>query len=89
MQAVLAGVGAAAAGMVLGTAAKMTQKIRPPPALLAVGLIAASGLILARGTGDWWLPLAVTAGSTVFVWRTDYSPLWVLCAGAVIGLLAM
>lgn len=53
---------------------------------IAVGLIAASGLILARGTGDWWLPVAITAGSTLFVWRTDYSPLWVLCAGAVIGL---
>ena len=40
VKAVLAGVAAAAAGMVLGTAAKMTQKIRPPPALLAVGLCA-------------------------------------------------
>lgn len=40
VKAVLAGVAAAAAGMVLGTAAKMTQKIRPPPTLLAVGLCA-------------------------------------------------
>jgi chromate transporter len=53
---------------------------------IAVGLIAASGLILARGTAEWWLPVAITAGSTLFVWRTDHSPLWVLGAGAVLGL---
>lgn len=53
---------------------------------IAVGLIAASGLILARGTAEWWLPVAITAASTLFVWRTDHSPLWVLGAGAVLGL---
>jgi hypothetical protein len=31
----------------------------------------------------------VTAGSALFVWRTDFSPLWVLAAGAVVGLLAL
>lgn len=53
---------------------------------IAVGLIGASGLILARGTSDWWLPIVVTACSAIFVWRTDYSPLWVLGAGALVGL---
>jgi chromate transporter len=52
---------------------------------VAVGLIGASGLILAQGTATGWLPAAVTAGSALFVWRTDFSPLWVLGAGAVIG----
>jgi chromate transporter len=56
---------------------------------IAVGLIAASGLILARGTASGWIPVAVTAASTLFVWRTDYSPLWVLGAGAVVGLLLL
>ncbi len=40
VKGVLAGIAAAAAGMVMGTAAKMTGKIRPPPSLLAVGLCA-------------------------------------------------
>ncbi|WP_198375453.1 chromate transporter [Neoroseomonas rubea] len=53
---------------------------------IAVGLIGASGLILARGTAEWWLPMLLTACSAVFVWRTDYSPLWVLGAGALVGL---
>jgi chromate transporter len=53
---------------------------------IAVGLIAASGLILAQGSATGWLPVVVTVVSTLFVWRTDYSPLWVLGAGAVVGL---
>ena len=40
VKAVLAGVAAAAAGMVLGTAVKMAQKLKPTLALLAVGLCA-------------------------------------------------
>jgi chromate transporter len=40
VKAVLAGVAAAAAGMVLGTAVKMGQKLKPTLALLAVGLCA-------------------------------------------------
>lgn len=56
---------------------------------IAVGLIAASGLILARGTATGWVPAAVTAASALFVWRTDFSPLWVLAAGAVVGSLVL
>lgn len=52
---------------------------------VAVGLIAASGLLLARGTSTGWVPVLLTVASTIFVWRTDYSPLWVLGAGAVVG----
>ncbi|MBR0650678.1 chromate transporter [Roseomonas terrae] len=53
---------------------------------IAVGLIAASGLILAQGTATGWMPALVTAASTLFVWRTDFSPLWVLVAGALLGI---
>jgi chromate transporter len=55
VKAVLAGVAAAAAGMVLGTAAKMTQKLKPPPMLLAVGLCA----LLAAGVLRVPLPYVV------------------------------
>jgi len=48
---------------------------------IAVGLIAASGLLLAAGTAE--APLAVV--STVFVWRSRRSPLWVLGVGAILG----
>ncbi|WP_372617972.1 chromate transporter [Falsiroseomonas sp.] len=54
---------------------------------VAVGLILASGLILAQAAGTTWLALAVTAASSLFVWLTDYSPLWVLGIGAAAGAL--
>jgi len=56
---------------------------------IAVGLIAASGLILAQGSAESWVTIALTLASSIFVWRTDYSPLWVLGAGAIIGALVL
>ncbi|WP_421995639.1 chromate transporter [Roseococcus sp.] len=53
---------------------------------IAVGLIAASGLIMAQAAGTNWLSFGIIAASTVFVWRTKYSPLWVLLAGGLLGL---
>ncbi len=52
---------------------------------IAVGLIAASGLLLAQGAAEAPLAVAISVGSTLFVWRSRYSPLWVLAAGAVLG----
>lgn len=64
VRAVLAGVAAAAAGMVLGTAAKMTQKLRPPPALLAVGLVA----LVAAGVFRVPLPVTVLGLAPFGIW---------------------
>ena len=52
---------------------------------VAVGLILSSGIILADAAARDWVAVAITAASTIFVWRTGHSPLWVLLAGAVIG----
>lgn len=56
---------------------------------IAVGLIAASGLLLAQGaafgTGGAPLAIAISVASTLFVWRSRFSPLWVLAAGAALG----
>jgi chromate transporter len=54
---------------------------------IAVGLILASGLILGQLSASGWLAVALTLGSTIFVWRSDRSPLWVLGAGAILGAL--
>lgn len=54
---------------------------------IAVGLILASGLILGQAAASGWVAVALTVGSSLFVWRTDHSPLWVLGAGAVAGAL--
>ncbi len=52
---------------------------------IAVGLILASGLILAEAAARGAVAVALVVGSTLFVWRTDHSPLWVLAAGGVAG----
>jgi chromate transporter len=52
---------------------------------IAIGLIAASGVLLAAGTAAAPLALAITIASALFVWRSSHSPLWVLAAGAVLG----
>jgi len=52
---------------------------------IAVGLIAASGLLLAQGSAEAPLAVAISVASTVFVWQSRRSPLWVLGAGAGLG----
>lgn len=48
VQAVLGGTAAAAAGMVIGTALKMVQKLKPALPIIAVGLAALAGAALFR-----------------------------------------
>lgn len=55
---------------------------------VAVGLMFASGLVLAKAAGQGWGLVGITAASTLFVWRAPWSPLWVLVAGGALGLLA-
>jgi chromate transporter len=54
---------------------------------VAVGLILSSGLILGQAAAHTWLAVVVTVASSLFVWRTDHSPLWVLVIGAALGAL--
>ena len=53
---------------------------------VAIGLICAAGLTMAQASSveSWWW-LAVTVPAAAVVWRTEFSPLWVLAAGGVIG----
>lgn len=52
---------------------------------IAVGLIAASGLLLAQGVAEAPLAVAIFLASTLFVAMSRHSPLWVLGAGAALG----
>ena len=53
---------------------------------VVVGLIGASGCLLARGADANWPALMITAAAAVLVWRTRLNPLWTLAAAALIGL---
>jgi chromate transporter len=53
---------------------------------IAIGLILASGLVMARAADHTVLAFAITGAATLFVLRTARNPLWALAAGAVIAL---
>ena len=95
------GMAMATAGMLLPAAllawimAGLVHRLRGAPWLkpaqgglvpIAVGLLLAAGLVMAEASSQFGLlPLVVVAISSVFVWRTSYSPLWVLVGGGVLG----
>ena len=56
---------------------------------VAIGLILAAGVTMAQAAhGHGVLPLLVVAAvATLVVWRTEYSPLWTLGAGGLLGVL--
>lgn len=57
---------------------------------VAVGLLLAAGLVMAGASSQFGLlPLVIVAASTIFVWRTSYSPLWVLAGGGLLGLVLL
>jgi chromate transporter len=79
--------------------AGLTQRLRGAPWLkpaqgglvpVAIGLILAAGVTMAQAThysahSHGVMPLLLVAVASVFVWRTDFSPLWVLAGGGVMG----
>ena len=52
---------------------------------LSIGLMAASGLIVAQAADKNWLAALVTVTVAVVAAATRLSPLWLLLAGAVLG----
>lgn len=56
-------------------------------ASVTVGLILASGYVLARAADHHWLGYAVTAATVAAVLKTRVHPLWLLAAAGVIGLI--
>ena len=48
---------------------------------LSIGLMTASGLVLAQAADRTWIGLLLTASAAVLVFATRFNPLWVLLAG--------
>ena len=79
------------------TAGRLITRFSEAPALrkiqgglvpIAVALILATGLIMARAAYRDLLDLAITAATALFIFATRRNPLWALAAGAAIGMLA-
>jgi chromate transporter len=52
---------------------------------LSIGLMAASGLILARTSDQSWVAALVTVAAAVLAFATRLNPFWMLLAGGILG----
>ena len=52
---------------------------------LSIGLMGASGYILARASDHTWVAAAVTVGAAVVASATRLNPFWLLLAGGCLG----
>ena len=56
---------------------------------VVIGLIGASGFLLAKGADADWRGAAVTAASAALIWRTKLNPLWMLGCAAILGVVGV
>jgi len=56
---------------------------------VTVGLVLASGYVLAQTTDDGWVSYALTAATALLALNTRWHPLWFLAAAAVLGALGL
>ena len=52
---------------------------------LSIGLMGASGLILARTSDQSWIAALITATAAALAFATRLNPLWMLAAGGILG----
>ncbi|MCA6122184.1 chromate transporter [Bradyrhizobium sp. WSM 1704] len=52
---------------------------------LSIGLMAASGLILARTSDQSWIAALITIGAAALAFATRLNPFWMLLAGGILG----
>jgi len=53
---------------------------------VSLGLIAASGLVIARAAAQHWVAVAVTVVTFAVTYRLRINPLWIFAAAALLGL---
>ena len=68
--------------------AKWLKAVKAALAPITVGLMVASGLVTARAAGQDLVSIALVAGAAVFMIFFKRNPLWVICAGGLVGFLA-
>ncbi len=52
---------------------------------LSIGLMAASGLILARSSDQSWIAALVTVAAAILAFATRLNPFWMLLGGGILG----
>jgi chromate transporter len=54
---------------------------------ITIGIVLASGYLLARGADQNWVACGTTAATVLLVMKTRINPLWLLAGGALLGLI--
>ena len=75
-------------GMERVRGAPWLKAVKTSLAPITVGLMVASGLVTARAAGHDWVGYGLTAGSAAFMLAYKRNPLWVICGGALVGVVA-
>lgn len=70
------------------TGARWMRVVKNGLAPITVGLVLASGLVLAIGSATHWSMYLIAMLSTVIASATRLHPLWLIVAGALVGALA-
>lgn len=52
---------------------------------VTIGLVAATGYLLARAGQEEWVAIAVTLATALLSWRTKLNPVWALAVGGALG----
>ena len=64
----------------------LIQLMRPGKAIpVTMGIVIASGAVMARAADTGWRPAAVTMAAAAITLATRFNPMWVLVAGAALG----
>jgi chromate transporter len=69
--------------------ARWREAVEAGLAPITIGLVLATGWLVARGAQAGWMAYAVTAASAVLVLLTRVNPLWLLAGAGVLGLLGL
>ena len=75
-------------GMERVRGAPWLKAVKSSLAPITVGLMVASGLVTARAAGQDFVGYALTAGAAAFMLAFKRNPLWVICVGAFVGVIA-
>ncbi len=67
-------------------ASRGRDAIRDGLAPVTIGLVLASGYVIARLVDQGWGAAAITAGATALALGTRLNPLWLIAGGAALGL---
>lgn len=67
----------------------LTQSLKLGLGPIAIGLVTATGIVLAKTADDNWLMALLTIATVVIVAKTKLNPMWLFAVGALVGIVGI